>query len=157
MEDHHALWSSLVFAVDVCLPIAIIILLGAFVNHIGWINDEFAKIGSRLVFNLTLPCLLFVNISQTSFAVGIPWFLIGFAAVVTTLFFSLYHVMAYYIQPASVRGAFVQGACRGNMAIVGLAFCLNAFGNNILPLVSIYLATIVIPYNIYSILTLYYH
>lgn len=151
------LWSSLAFAIEVCLPIAIIILLGAFINRIGWINDEFANIGSRLVFNLTLPCLLFVNISQTSLTGDLPWYLIAYAAAATTLIFGLFHCLAYFIQPASVRGAFVQGACRGNMAIVGLAFCLNAFGDKVLPLVSMYLATIVIPYNIYSILTLYYH
>ena len=151
------LLDSLSFSVQVCLPIAIIIFLGALLKRIGWINDEFAKVGSRLVFTVTLPCLLFINIAQTDLTDHFPVFLTAVAAILTTLFFLLCHYLAYYIHPSESRGAFVQGACRGNMAIVGLAFCVNAFGDGILPLASMYLAAIVIIYNVYSILTLYYH
>jgi len=148
---------SLAFAVDVTLPITIIILLGTFLKHIHWINDEFANIGSRLVFNLTLPCLLFVNIAKTDLSANFPVSLILFSAIATTVVFILFHWLAYFIQPQAVRGAFVQGACRGNMGIIGLAFCVNAFGEDVLPLASMYLSVIVILYNVYSILTLYYH
>jgi predicted permease len=148
---------SLSFAVEVTLPISIIIVLGVFLKRIDWINDEFANIGSRLVFKLTLPCLLFVNIATTDLSASFPVFLIVFAAVVTSIFFLLFHWSAFYIPAVFARGAFVQGACRGNMAIVGLALCVNAFGDGVLALASMYLSVIVILYNVYSILTLYYH
>jgi predicted permease len=151
------LLQSFLFAVKVTFPIAVIILLGAYLKRIDWINDEFARIGSRLVFNLTLPCLLFVNIATADLSVTFPVRLISYAAVLTTLAFLFYHYIAHFIQPGSVRGAFVQGACRGNMAIIGLAICVNAFGPSVLSMASIYLSIIVILYNVYSIFTLYYH
>lgn len=151
------MFESLSFAVDVTLPISIIIILGVFLKRIGWVNDEFANVGSRLVFNLTLPCLLFVNIATTDLTKSFPVDLIIFAALVTTVFFLCIHWLAFYIPAVGARGAFVQGACRGNMAIIGLALCVNAFGDEVLSIASMYLSIVVVLYNIYSILTLYYH
>jgi predicted permease len=151
------MFESLSFATDVTLPISIIILLGVLLKRIDWVNDEFANIGARLVFNLTLPCLLFVNIATTNLSESFPVSLVIYAAIVTTVLFFIYHCLAFYIPSVGARGAFVQGACRGNMAIIGLALCVNAFGDEVLSLASMYLSIIVVIYNIYSILTLYYH
>ncbi|MDP5131838.1 MAG: AEC family transporter [Paraglaciecola sp.] len=148
---------SLFFAIDVTLPISLIIVLGVVLKRIGWINDEFAQVGSRLVFNLTLPALLFVNIATTDLTSHFPLFLIVVAGLFMLGSFVLMHGIALYIPTQFSRGAFVQGACRGNMAIVGLALAANAFGEQVLPLASMYLAALVIPVNIFSILTLYYH
>ncbi len=151
------MFDSLLFAVDVTLPITIIIVLGIFLRRIHWITDDFASVGARLSFNVTLPCLLFVNIATTELTENFPIYLVSFAAVTTTLFFLAFHFLAFNIPTVASRGAFVQGACRGNMAIIGLALCVNAFGDSALSLASMYLAIIVVVFNIYSILTLYYH
>lgn len=148
---------SFVFAVDVTLPISIIIILGVILKRLAWINDEFANLGSRLVFNLTLPALLFVNIATTDLTSHFPSLLIAVAAGVMVLSFVVLHFMAKYIPDPFSRGAFVQGTCRGNMAIVGLALAASAFGNDVLPIAAMYLAALVVPVNIFSILTLYYH
>jgi len=133
------------------------LLLGIFLKRIGWITDEFSETGSKLVFNLTLPCLLFVNIVTQELTTHFPLYLVVFATLATTAFFAIHHFLAYRIEDRHARGAFVQGACRGNLAIVGLALAINAFGQEILPLASMYLAFIVIFINIYSIVTLYVH
>lgn len=151
------MFESLNFALDVTLPISLIIGLGVFLKRIGWITDAFAKTGSELVFNLTLPCLLFVNIATTNLTDHFPTMLIVFAGSAMTATFLLFHFVAYGIGSKRARGAFVQGSCRGNMAIIGLALSVNAFGNEALSIASIYLAVLVVPLNIYSILTLYYH
>jgi predicted permease len=151
------MFDSLAYALDVTLPISLIIGLGILLKRIGWITDEFAKSGSELVFNLTLPCLLFVNIATTNLTAHFPTFLIVFAGIVMTVAFVLFHLIAYGISDKLARGAFVQGACRGNMAIIGLALSVNAFGESALATASMYLAVLVVPLNIFSILTLYYH
>lgn len=151
------IFESFVFAVDVTLPISIIIILGVILKRLAWINDEFANIGSKLVFNLTLPALLFVNIATTDLTSHFPSLLIAVAAGVMILSFVVLHFSAKYIPDQFSRGAFVQGTCRGNMAIVGLALAASAFGNEVLPLAAMYLAALVVPVNIFSILTLYYH
>ena len=148
---------SLMFAVEVTLPISVLIVLGIVFKRIRWINEEFAIIGSRLVFNVTLPCLLFVNIAKTDLSVTTPTDLLVFAAIATTLTFILFNLLALKIKQHDARGAFAKGACRGNMAIIGLALSVSAFGESAQALASMYLAAIVILYNVYSILTLYYH
>ncbi|MGS2720865.1 AEC family transporter [Paraglaciecola aestuariivivens] len=148
---------SLLYALDVTLPISLIIALGIGLKRIGWITDEFAKTGSDLVFNLTLPCLLFVNIATTNLTQDFPTDFLLFAISLMSGAFVLFHFLAYRIPNKLQRGAFVQGACRGNMAIVGLALSVSAFGPSALTLASMYLAVLVVPLNILSILTLYYH
>jgi malonate transporter len=74
-----------------------------------------------------------------------------------TAVFLIFHLLAFGIATKLARGAFVQGACRGNMAIIGLALSVNAFGDSALAIASMYLAVLVVPLNIFSILTLYYH
>ncbi|NIP25626.1 MAG: AEC family transporter, partial [Phycisphaerae bacterium] len=88
-----------------------------------WINDEFAKIGSDLVFKVTLPCLLFVKLVDTDFQNGIPVLLVIYALFATTLVFLLLdNVLCKNIPVGADRGVFVQGTFRGNMGIIGLAY-----------------------------------
>ncbi len=148
---------SLVFALDVTLPISLIILLGVGLKKRGWITDEFAHTGSKLVFNLTLPCLLFVNVSTTELTSDMPVLMLVVAASVATVAFIGLHFLAFAIPTQQSRGAFVQGAFRGNLAIIGLALSVSAFGTQALAVASMYLAALVLPLNIFSILTLYYH
>ena len=148
---------SLLFAIEVTLPISVIIVLGIIFKRIQWITEDFAIVGSRLVFNVTLPCLLFVNIAKADLSAVVPTYLLVYAAIATTLIFLLFNRLALVINDQQARGAFAQGSCRGNMAIIGLAFSVNAFGESAQALASMYLAAIVILYNVYSILTLYYH
>jgi malonate transporter and related proteins len=151
------LMQSIGFALSATLPVSIIILLGVILKYKTWITDEFALIGSRLVFNLTLPALLFVNIVNTTLTSAMPVKLILVALLIMTLAFIVTHYLAYAIPRQEARGAFVQGTCRGNMAIIGLALAANAFDAQGLGLASIYLAALVIPGNVYSIVTLYLH
>jgi predicted permease len=151
------MFESLAFALEVTLPITIIILLGLLLKRIGWITDAFAETGAKLVFNLTLPCLLFVNVSTTELSTDLPINLLVVAVGVATLAFVILHFTAFAIPSQNARGAFVQGACRGNLAIVGLALSVSAFGQDAPAIASMYLACVVLPINVFSILTLYYH
>ena len=53
------------FSLSVTGPIFVILGLGAWLRRIGTINDAFIEVGSRLVFNVTLPALLFISVSKT--------------------------------------------------------------------------------------------
>ncbi|MDU0354549.1 AEC family transporter [Paraglaciecola aquimarina] len=151
------MFESLAYALDVTLPISIIILLGVLLKRMGWINENFAEVGAKLVFNLTLPCLLFINVSATHLSKDFPLLLFFIAGGVVVLSFIAFHFLALVIPNRNARGAFVQGACRGNLAIVGLALSVSAFGDHAVGLASMFLAVLVLPVNIFSILTLYYH
>ncbi|PLX78441.1 MAG: AEC family transporter [Desulfuromonas sp.] len=146
------------FSISITAPIFCILGLGILFKRIGWITEEFARIGSALVFKVTLPCLLFVKLVQTDFRHGLPLLLVGYAvAAIVILFLLLDRFIAPRLRVVSDRGVFVQGAYRGNMGIIGLAFCLSAFGESVVTTASVYLAVITTLYNVLAVITLTRH
>jgi malonate transporter len=150
--------NDLNFALLITSPIFCIIGLGILFKRIGWINEEFAKMGSDLVFKVTLPCLLFVKLVKTDFRNVLPFSLVGYALISTViLFVVLDRFIAPRLKESTDRGVFVQGAFRSNMGIIGLAFCLSAFGESVVTTASIYLAVLTILYNVLAVITLTRH
>ncbi len=152
------MFADLAFAATITTPIFCILGLGILFKRIGWISDEFARLGSNLVFKVTLPCLLFVKLVETDFRHNLPVELVVYAIVATiTVFLILDRVLSQGLQSVADRGVFVQGAFRSNMGIIGLAFCLSAFGEGVVATASIYLAVMTTLFNVLAILTLTRH
>ena len=146
------------FAIQTTMPIFCIIALGILFKRIGWVTEEFARIGSDLVFKVTLPCLLFVKIVKTDFHHGLPVQLVGYALMATgVVFLLLDRCLAPRLKDPLDRGVFVQGAFRSNMGIIGLAYCFSAFGESVVATASIYLAIVTIFFNILAVITLTRH
>lgn len=146
------------FALTITAPIFTILGLGIVFKRIGLINDDFAKVGADLVFKVTLPCLLFVKLVETDFRHQLPFLLIGYALIATVIvYIVLDRLLTRWIDRVDDRGVFVQGAFRGNMGIIGLAFCFSAFGNEVVAVASIYLAVLTTLYNVLSVMTLTGH
>ncbi len=152
------MFADLSFAATITAPIFCMLGLGILFKRIGWVTEAFAKIGSDLVFRVTLPCLLFVGLVKTDFRNDLPFTLIFYAIAATLLLFLLLdRLVSPLLQAPADRGVFVQGAFRSNMGIVGLAFCLSAFGKSVLATASIYLAVLTILFNILAVITLTRH
>ncbi|MEH6471359.1 MAG: AEC family transporter [Halopseudomonas sp.] len=146
---------TLAFSFSITGPIFVVLALGAYLSRRGVINDNFIDIGSRLVFNITLPSLLFINISQTSIEQAANFKLIGVGLIGTLIAYLLLEaISARVVHPASERGVVVQGGFRSNMGIVGLAYCINAYGDAGLIAASLYLAMVTILFNVLSVITL---
>ncbi|WP_320826508.1 AEC family transporter [Reinekea sp.] len=147
--------SLLLFSLQITLPIAILVLLGTLFKRLGWIDEPFNQSASKLVFNVALPSLLFVNIIKAESGAVIDWTVIAFGAAFTLAAFFVLSLLSHWVtRIPDERGVFVQGAFRGNMGIVGLAFCLSAFGVEGATLASVYLAVLSLIYNILAVLTL---
>jgi len=110
---------------------------------------------SSLVFNVTLPALLFITISKTNIDQFANFSLIGYGLVATLIMFLVLEwCSGFCVQPAEDRGVVVQGAFRSNMGIVGLAYCANAYGDIGLAAASIYLGPVTILFNVLAVITL---
>jgi len=152
------MFADLTFAATITTPIFCILGLGILFKRIGWITDEFARLGSNLVFKVTLPCLLFVKLVETDFRHDLPITLVIYAVIATVAaFLILDRFFSPRLQTVADRGVFVQGAFRSNLGIIGLAFCLSAFGEGVVATASIYLAVITTLFNILAVLTLTRH
>ena len=146
---------ALIFSVSITAPIFAMILLGIVLKRAGWITDEFVQTGSKLVFNLCLPALLFITISTAEPDASAKLSLIALGAGVTVLGWLLFELLAsYWVSPPRDRGVVVQGAFRGNMGIIGLAYCVAAYGDEGLAMASLYLAAITMLYNVVAVITL---
>ena len=138
-------------------PIFLIVLLGLTLRRIGFIDDHFNQVASRLVFSICLPVLLFTTISQINLdaTINLPVFYFSLCGAVLT--FGLSWLAAMFIQPREDRGVVVQGAFRSNLGVIGLALCANAYGSQGLALASLLMAGLTVSYNILSVLILSFY
>ena len=145
---------SFVFSLSVTLPIFCILLLGIYLKRINFINDEFIHVSSRIVYTFALPLLLFFTIIKTplSEVSNLPLILYGLLATLTA--FLVLEWWAKRFEPKADRGVFVQGAFRGNLGFIGLAYCVNAYGEEGLVAASLYIGLVTTLYNVLGIVTL---
>ena len=145
---------SLGFSLNVTAPIFVVLLMGIFLKRINFINDTFIDVSSRLVFNISMPLLLFFSIQKTPLNEITNFSIIIYAAISTTVVFILLEIWAKRLQPRGDRGVFVQGSFRANLGFIGLAYCVNAYGEAGLIAASLYLGFITALYNVLSVITL---
>lgn len=145
----------LLFTSNVTLPIFIIVFLGWFLRRTEWLTDSFIHSGSKLVFTIALPALLFINVLESDLASVFDTRQVLYAMLVTVAGFlcTWWLSGAMKLRPEN-RGVFVQGAFRGNMGIVGLALCMNMYGDDGLAVGSILLAFLTLLYNVLSVFAL---
>lgn len=150
--------NDLYFSLSITAPIFFILILGVLFRRKGLVTEEFARVGSELVFKVTLPCLLFVKLVETDFLEALPLKLLFYAVpAIVAIFICLDRLAIMFISKAKDRGVFIQGAFRGNMGIIGLAYCLSAFGEGVISIASIYLAIVTTLYNILAVIALTRH
>jgi len=143
------------FSFSITMPIFLILALGGILYRIRIINDNFVDVASKLVFNVTLPALLFISISKTDLTSDTDWSLALYAmSAVTITYIALELLMAIWISDKAERAVLVQGAFRSNMGIIGLAYCVNAYGNEVFSVASVYLGGVTILFNILSVIGL---
>lgn len=147
--------SSLMFSINVTLPTLLMLLIGISLRRRQVLDDAFCEKATRLIFNLTLPLLLFFNVYSSKIDYADQLSLITVAFLGTTLLFVSAEIFAAkFIAEKRERCTFVQSVFRGNNGILGLAFCINAYGNVAFAPASIYSAVLIFLYNIYGVITI---
>ncbi|UDV04774.1 AEC family transporter [Marinomonas profundi] len=137
------------------MPIFTILVLGVVLRRIRIINDNFIDVASKLVFNVTLPALLFISISKTDLTTNTDLSLVIYAMLAVTVTYVMLELLMSIWEPDKAqRAVLVQGAFRSNMGIIGLAYCVNAYGNEVFIVASVYLGGVTILFNILSVIGL---
>lgn len=150
--------STFDFAFMVIGPVLVLLIIGQVLYRRGMLNDQFVEAGSKLVFNLALPALLFISISQADFAHAANPALIVMGLAGTLVFFVLLMAFCHFsVTKRQDRGVVIQGGFRANMGIIGLAYCANTYGSDGLAAASVYLGCVTILYNVLSIFVLNFY
>lgn len=146
---------NFIIVAGLVVPVFLIVALGYLLKKLGMINDNFVKLSSKIVFTVSLPALIFSEISKTDFTQIFSLKLIVFAYAGTLItFFFVWFISIPTLKTATDRTVFIQGSFRGNMAIIGLALIVNMYGINNLGKASILLAFTIPIYNILSVIAL---
>lgn len=134
------------FALSVTGPIFLTLLIGYGLARRGLLTEAFVDGASQLVFLVTLPALLFFNIFASDARLGDEIPLLAAGLIGTVLTVPLAWVFARPLEWGD-RSAFIQGAFRGNLGIIGLACAANAYGQSGLAQAALLMAVITIFYN----------
>jgi predicted permease len=146
---------QLSFSASITGPICLMLLLGVVLKRIKLIDEHFVDIASRLVFQVTLPLLLFFSILGAEHDYSRVAGLAGFGLAGNILFFLFVSLITHRcFQGSRDRGVVIQGSFRANTAIIGLAYIANAYGEHGVALAALYVAPMTILYNIQAVIAL---
>ena len=145
----------LMTAVNAVAPIIALIGLGYYLRRIGFLNDGFMKAANKLVFNVCLPAMLFVNIYDISSIEAVRWDMILFCLGALTSIFLIGWVMGVgTTRDLSKRGVIWQCVFRSNFAIIGLPLAQSLGGDQGAAVAAVMSAFAIPAYNIYSVIAL---
>ncbi len=128
-------------------PVFAMLFLGVLLKRIGAIDNTFIHTASTLVFNATMPTLLFLGIVEMDHNLPISIGSIAYFSCASLMGFGAAWWWATKCCPLADRGIYTQGAFRGNNAIIGLALATNMYGDYGLALGSVLAGAVILIYN----------
>lgn len=142
-------------AANAVLPIVLVILFGNVLRSTGFLNDNFLKVGNKLIFKIGLTCSLFINVYNITDFSSISWGFILFVYAMTAILFILGYVTAVTTTNVQERrGVILQCTFRCNFAIIGLSLATAIGGDAAAAMASLVSAFILPVFNIMGVVAL---
>lgn len=145
----------LMTAVNAIMPILLMILLGYVLRRINFFNDNFIKISNKLVFNVCLPVMLFVNIYDIEGFYIIQWDVVTYTVLALCLLFIISFAIALTATKVPERkGVVMQCVYRSNYAIIGLPLASALGGAEAMAVAAVISAFCIPVFNIFAVISL---
>ena len=144
---------NFIFSLNATLPVFLVIVLGYVLRKAGLLTEEFARVGDRLTFRVTLPVMLFAELAAVDWrdSFDLKFFLFCAATAVVS-FVVIYVIARLSLRDRGMVGTYAMVSFRGSAAVLGIAFVTNIYGSvGFAPLM---IAAVVPFYNIFSVLAL---
>ena len=149
------MFDNIVFTANIVAPVFLIIAVGYLAKKRKIINEVFVDVTSKFVFRISLPVFIFLEISELDLSQVFDIDQIVFITSATFITYLLIWIGTFpYIKNPEDKSAFIQGAFRGNYAIVGLALISNLFGDDALGKATLILAFLLPVYNVLAVIVL---
>lgn len=144
---------ALLFAVNAVAPLVLLILIGYVLRLIKIIDEQFLKTLNKIVFNIFMPVLLFVNLYDLEGINDLNWSFVLYAYIGTVVMFLIGILVAkLFIVEKQYKGAVIQSVFRANNMVLGLPLATALFGVEGAALASLLVLTTPL-LNIFSVLT----
>ncbi len=122
---------QLLFSLNATVPIFLVMVVGYILRRIKMVDEPFIKTLNKFNYNITLPVLLFRDISQSDFYSVWDTKYVLFCFLVTLFCISTIWVIAgLCFKNKALLGEFVQASYRSSAAVLGVAFIQNIYGNS---------------------------
>lgn len=142
-------------AVNAVVPVVLLILLGYLLKRKGFLTKDFVSIGNKLVFNVCLPCMLFINVYSIESFASISWDIVIYAVAMLFVIFALGYGTAILTTKAPERrGVILQCTFRSNIAIIGLSLAAALGDENAVAVAAIVSSFTVVVSNVLSVVAL---
>lgn len=152
---------NFVLAINVVLPIALIMLLGAYLKKLSMLDDITVSKMNRLAFRVFMGMLIFINVynirnMSLDFKENIKFLLYP---IIVIVFLYILTYLCYYkiISDRKELAVIIQGIYRGNFVLFGLPVAESIYGEAGISKVSMLISLIVPIYNVIAVLTLEYY
>lgn len=146
---------NIFFTANIVAPVFLIIAVGYFARKLKIINEVFVDVTSKFVFQISLPTFIFLKISELDLSQVLELDQVAYIYSGTIITFLLIWIGSIpFIKNQADKSSYIQGAFRGNYAIVGLALISNLFGYDALGKATIILAFLLPLYNVLAVIVL---
>lgn len=124
---------AFVFSLNATIPVFLTMVMGYLFKQCRLIDDSFVKTLNKFNFEVTLPLMLFEDLSGADFASVWDGKYVGFCFVVTLIsIFAIWGLTALFLKDKDMVGEFTQGCYRSSAAVLGLAFIQNIYGTSVM-------------------------
>ena len=121
---------NLIFSLNATMPLFLVMVVGWFFKNKRLISDEFVNVSNKLNFNVTLVCLLFLDMKDCGIKENFDGKYVLYCFVVTFVCIVATWIGArIFVKDKSAIAEFVQGSYRGSAAVLGMALIANVAGD----------------------------
>ncbi|MBO5277984.1 MAG: AEC family transporter [Lachnospiraceae bacterium] len=144
---------NFIYSLNATVPVFLVMVIGYCLKRRGMLTEGFCSAANKFNFQVTLPALLFKDISSADIRQVLDIRYMLYCAIVTSIcFFTLWGLTKLLMKDKSMVGAFVQASFRGSAAVLGIAFIQNIYGTS--GMAPLMIVSAVPLYNIYSVIVL---
>lgn len=151
--------NTFLFALNVILPLILLISLGYYLKKIRFFDLYFASNLNKYIFRVGLPVLLFFNVYAVDRFDVIDWSVVIFSVLSILGIFAIGLIsVLLMIKDNEQKGVILQGIIRSNFALIGIPLASALGGTDALAIVAILSAFSIPITNILSVFALtYFH
>lgn len=122
---------NLIFSLNATIPVFLTMFIGYMFKQIKWMDEPFVKTLNKFNFRVTLPVMLFEDLSGSDFrAVWDTKYVLFCFCVTFVCIFAVWIFSTILLKDKDIVGEFTQGCYRSSAAVLGLAFIQNIYGTS---------------------------
>ena len=146
---------SLIYALSAVSPIILMVVIGYMLKKLGFMNEDFAKAGNKLVFRVFMPVMLFLKIYRISDLSDINFTFILFAVVALLVIFTLAIPASIFIaREKNRRGVLVQASFRSGYSLIGIPLAQSLYGEEGAMAAALLSAAVIPLFNVLAVISL---